>query len=103
MKINNVLEELCQTCDNGSCPHRHYDKDRCAKYKSIKNQLDLLERFTVPKKLDIRRDTDGRTIMTCPNCGKILVVFFNPAETIRPDNHCNRCGQRLAWGDTDGD
>ena len=38
-----ALENVCKTCDNKSCPWKHYEKSRCAFYGVIKQDLEKLE------------------------------------------------------------
>ena len=59
--------------------------------------LDRLKTLHTPTPLKIKTDKDGRTIWTCPHCGKTLVKFWSDVETINPHNYCWDCGQRLEW------
>lgn len=62
-----------------------------------KEWLQSLLKIHTPIPLKIKTDKDGRTIWTCPNCGKILVKFWSDVETISPHDYCWICGQRLEW------
>ena len=43
MTSKEALEYICKTCDNKSCPWKHYEKSRCAFYGVIKQDLEQLQ------------------------------------------------------------
>ena len=45
MTSKEALEYICKTCDNKSCPWKHYEKSRCAFYGVIKQDLNRLEKL----------------------------------------------------------
>ena len=70
--------------------------------KLWKNILQELVDKSTPKMFKIKKDTDGRMIYICPNCGNILVKFWSEVETITMYNYCDNCGQALKYmGDND--
>ena len=76
--------------------HRLIDKE----YLTDRERRDWLQELLslhTPTPLKIKTDKDGRTIWTCPNCGRTLVKFYSDVETINPHNYCWDCGQRLEW------
>ena len=68
-----------------------FDADRVRKLEK------QIKKYTVARRLVNKKDTDGKEIVCCPDCGNILIKFWSPVETVCPRPYCSNCGQKLDW------
>lgn len=67
---------------------------------------EAIEKATPKRPITIK--PEGKSIfdyptnrIKCPNCGNQLPMKKNCLKKKNPINYCNRCGQKLDWGDVD--
>lgn len=78
MTSKEALEHICKTCDNKSCPWKHYEKSRCAFYGVIKQDLGRLEK--VEKDLKQTKSNFKNSQTHSRNCYKKLLDRYMGLE-----------------------
>lgn len=71
---------------------------------ALKKLEEVIEKATPKRPITIK--PEGTSIfdyptnrIKCPNCGNQLPMKKNCLKKKNPINYCNRCGQKLDWGD----
>lgn len=98
--MNKYQEALDKVKNIVSCATSYKDPFTYSESTELNKQCNALQELvdkSTPKMFKIKKDTDGKIIYVCPNCGRVLVKFWSEIETITMYNYCDNCGQALKY------